>query len=156
VYEIDLERLWRSGKRILLTDLDNTLVPWQDPHAPPRLVEWLSRARQRGFEVCIISNNRGERVRSFAERVGVAAIGDAGKPRPRAFCEALRMFGRTPAEAVMIGDQLFTDVRGGKRCGLYTILVAPISPLEWWGTKLVRRVERWVWRRVQKEMGWKR
>ncbi len=28
----------------------------------------------------------------------------------------------------MVGDQLFTDVLGAKRLGLYTILVRPVAP----------------------------
>ncbi len=53
----------------------------------------------------------------------------------------MQQFGARPEETAMIGDQLLTDIRGGNRCGLYTILVMPINPREWWGTKLNRGIE---------------
>jgi len=42
----------------------------------------------------------------------------------------------------VVGDQLFTDVLGGNRTGMYTILVTPISKHEFFGTKIIRRLER--------------
>jgi predicted HAD superfamily phosphohydrolase YqeG len=45
---------------------------------------------------------------------------------------------------VVIGDQVFTDVLGGRRAGLYTILVRPRSPREFVGTRLLRALERKV------------
>ncbi|MDQ0190507.1 YqeG family HAD IIIA-type phosphatase [Alicyclobacillus cycloheptanicus] len=150
VYDIDLDKLRDMGKRVILTDLDNTLVPWNHKDAPASLQSWIRLAQERGFRLCIISNNRGARVAAFAKRVGIPAVGAARKPKPRAFLQALEELGAKPEEAVMVGDQLFTDVRGGNRCGLYTILVLPIDPVEWWGTRLVRQAERvalWALRR---------
>lgn len=150
VFDIDLERLWEQGKRLLLTDLDNTLVPWNHETSPAPLLAWLERARVRGFLVCIVSNNRSQRVQTFATRTGIAAIGKARKPRPDAFRQALQQFDVRPEQAVMVGDQLFTDVRGGNRMGLHTILVLPIDPLEWWGTRLMRQIERVTLHRLRR------
>ena len=47
-------------------------------------------------------------------------------------------------EVAVIGDQIFTDVLGGNRMGLYTILVTPISDKEFIWTRLMRRLERLV------------
>lgn len=142
IYDIDLDRLRSGGRRLLLCDLDNTLVPWNHPNPPDALGDWLRAARARGFEVCIVSNNRGPRVQAFSARSGIPAVAHAGKPRRRGFLEAMRRFQASPEETVMVGDQLFTDVWGARRIGLYAILVVPMNPHEWWGTRLVRRVER--------------
>ncbi|MFD1677756.1 YqeG family HAD IIIA-type phosphatase [Alicyclobacillus fodiniaquatilis] len=142
IYDIDLERLWRDGKRLILTDLDNTLVPWNHPHVPEALKTWLEAAHARGFHVCILSNNSSSRVDDFAKISGLPAIGAARKPKATGFRKALKRFSMQPEQAIMIGDQLFTDIRGGNRMGLYTILVLPIDPTEWWGTRIVRNFER--------------
>lgn len=142
VYHIDLDKLWESGKRLLLSDLDNTLVAWNNMDVPDTLANWFEGVRTRGFEVCLISNNKGDRVEKFASSCGVTAIAAARKPRTQAFRQAMQRFQRTPVETVMVGDQLFTDIKGGKAAGLYTVLVLPIDPREWWGTTVVRRVER--------------
>lgn len=46
-----------------------------------------------------------------------------GKPEPTLFVEALRKLGSLPADAVMIGDNLNIDVRGGHSAGMATLLV---------------------------------
>lgn len=150
VYDIDLDKLRKQGKRAILTDLDNTLVPWNDKDAPQTLHDWIATASTAGFQLCILSNNRGPRVLDFAERVGVRAIGAARKPKRQAFEQALQLLGVSADETLMVGDQLFTDIRGGNRCGLYTILVLPISPVEWWGTRAVRRMERFALRALRR------
>ncbi|MBN1287178.1 MAG: HAD family hydrolase [Anaerolineae bacterium] len=46
-----------------------------------------------------------------------------GKPLPLMFELALKHLGVSAGEAVMIGDRLETDILGGKRAGMYTVLV---------------------------------
>lgn len=151
VYDLSLDELWRQGRRLLLFDLDNTLVPWNHPEVSEEMMNWLDLARERGFSVCILSNNRGPRVREFADRIGTDYIAEARKPKEVAFLQAMERFHCTPEMTVMIGDQLFTDVRGGNRVGARTVLVLPISNKEWWGTRWNRRAERvilyWLRRR---------
>lgn len=142
IYDIDLERLWAAGKRLILTDLDNTLVPWNHPHVSEPLRTWLEGAHARGFQVCIVSNNKSGRVVEFSRVSGIPAIGAAKKPGRAGFQQALARFERTPEETVMIGDQLFTDINGGNQLGLHTILVLPLHANEWWGTRVVRQFER--------------
>lgn len=48
-----------------------------------------------------------------------------GKPRPHLFQAALGRVGVPPGEAAMIGDSLFSDVRGAQAVGLRTIWLAP-------------------------------
>jgi predicted HAD superfamily phosphohydrolase YqeG len=49
----------------------------------------------------------------------------------------------TADQTVVIGDQMLTDVLGGNRMGLHTILVLPISLLdEGFFTKINRRIEK--------------
>ncbi|MCL6627498.1 YqeG family HAD IIIA-type phosphatase [Alicyclobacillus shizuokensis] len=142
VYAIDLDKLRDGGRRLLLSDLDNTLVPWNDEVVPAALAAWYRRVVEAGMDLCIVSNNRGPRVSEFARQLGARAIPAAKKPRPQAFLAAMASFDVAPEQTVMVGDQLFTDIRGARRLGIYTILVLPVSHREWWGTRLTRLAER--------------
>ena len=51
----------------------------------------------------------------------------------------------------MIGDQIFTDVLGGNRAGLYTILVTPLARKEFFGTKISRAMEKMVLKRLKQK-----
>lgn len=144
IFEIDLSRLKQMGKRAIMLDLDNTLVRWNDPDPTPGLLTWLDAVKAKGFQTCIVSNNSGPRVREFAAKVGIPFISKATKPRRKGFREAMELLGVTPELSVVVGDQIFTDVLGGNRSGAYTILVVPIDPREFFGTRLVRLVERRV------------
>ena len=149
IHELDLAALYARGIRGLITDLDNTLVSWDDPLPNPELVDWLKKVREMGFSVFIVSNNSPDRVRKFAKAFGVPAISKAVKPRRRAFRMACEAMGVTLAEAAVIGDQIFTDVLGGNRLGVCTILVVPVSNKEFIGTKLMRKLEGVVLRKLE-------
>lgn len=143
VYDIDLDQLEAHGIRGIITDLDNTLVRWDEPDATPKLIQWLDDVRDtRGIHVCIVSNNNSHRVEKFAKPLNVPFIATARKPKRSPFRRALEVLGTKPEETVVIGDQLFTDVLGGNRMGLYTILVVPIGEKEYIGTKVLRMMER--------------
>lgn len=143
---IDFEYLKEQGIRAICSDLDNTLVAWETDQASPQLLAWLQQAKAAGFELYLISNAVPKRFAHFAKLLGVKGIGKAGKPRRRSFLRALREL-KLPAEQVaLVGDQIFTDVLGGNRVGLFTILVVPLSQKEFIGTRFMRQLERIVMR----------
>ncbi|MCD1258439.1 YqeG family HAD IIIA-type phosphatase [Paenibacillus athensensis] len=143
IYDIQIDQLWSFGVRGIITDLDNTLVGARDPHATPELIEWLAQVRKLGFKVVIVSNNRRGRVSAFAEPLGIPFIYGAKKPTNVAFHKAMRLLGTNARQTAVIGDQMLTDVLGGNRMGLYTILVQPISVRdEGFFTKVNRRIEK--------------
>jgi len=151
IFKIDLDRLKQRGIRAIMLDLDNTLVEWNRPEPPDGLVNWLEAVRARGFAVCIVSNNSGSRVGLFARKIGIPFISKAAKPRRKGFREAMALLGVTPAETAVVGDQIFTDVLGGNRAGAHTILVVPLNPREFVGTRLVRTVERIILRYLDRQ-----
>lgn len=137
--DIDLSDLRRKGICALLLDLDNTLVPRDEDRYPEEVVRWLEGARGRGFKLCIVSNNTSARVLALASALSIPAVPRAIKPFKRPFLQAMGLLGVGPAETAVIGDQLFTDVLGGNRLGLYTILVVPLQGRDFWATSLVTR-----------------
>ncbi|MEC0230541.1 YqeG family HAD IIIA-type phosphatase [Paenibacillus alba] len=151
IYDIDANHLWGFGVRGIITDLDNTLVGARDPHATPELIEWLKQLQKMGFKVVIVSNNNHGRVSAFAEPLGIPFIHRAKKPTNGSFHKAMRLLGTNTRQTAVIGDQMLTDVLGGNRMGLYTILVQPISIQdEGFFTKINRRIEKWALSRMKK------
>lgn len=153
VHDIDLDRLAARGIRGIIVDVDNTLVAWGGKEPPREIVDWFDRVRTRGFSVCLLSNAGERRVTAFATALGVPAVPGAAKPRRRGFLAALRLLGTEPVATAVIGDQIFTDVWGGNRLGLFTILVTPVSRREFIGTRFVRLLERVVARRKPVDPG---
>ncbi len=144
VFEIDPDHLQSLGIKGIITDMDNTLVPWSDRTVYPRLSKWFADLKKRGFKLFIVSNNSKDRGGYLARELEIPAIWYAVKPRRGAFRKALEHMGLSPQEVAVVGDQIFTDVLGGNRLGLYTILVTPISEKEFIWTKLMRRLERLI------------
>jgi HAD superfamily phosphatase (TIGR01668 family) len=140
---IDPVKLSANGFRAALLDVDNTLVGWQRADLRSAVAEWVGSLKEAGLKVCIVSNTRSDgRLEQLAERLGVPFVRRPWKPRRRGFLQAMSLLGVNPGETVMIGDQMFTDVLGGNRAGLTTIMVRPLARREFAGTKISRAVER--------------
>lgn len=128
VTEVSLTELWQSGIRVIFVDLDNTLTAWGSREVSEPVKRWVEEAKARGFQVVIVSNAgfRG-RVTQVANALGVIGIAAAGKPRRFVFRRYLEWKGLTVRQAVMIGDQIFTDILAAKRAGMKAILVEPLT-----------------------------
>ncbi|WP_027091204.1 YqeG family HAD IIIA-type phosphatase [Cohnella thermotolerans] len=155
VFDIDLNALRARGVRGIITDLDNTLVSVKTPVATPELKAWLEKVKHEDFQVVILSNNSETRVSRFAVPLGIPFIPAARKPLGGAFRRALGLLKLEAPEVVVVGDQLLTDMLGGRRMGLHTILVTPIAPgEEGLGTQINRRIEKIALSRLRKQGLW--
>ena len=149
ISEIDLEKLYHAGKRLILTDLDNTLVRSDAPLPTSEVLDWLMKAKDIGFVVKIASNNSDERVRIFSENLDIESYGLVFKPLKYKVKRFMK--GYTKDQVVFIGDQLLTDIAVSRRCGLYTILVKPVNlSADEDITKVNRKVERWIVKGLKK------
>lgn len=146
--DVDLDRLKQNGYRGIILDLDNTLLPWAGDEIDQAVIGWVRRAKAAGFELCLTSNALRSRVDRARQALGIPAIAGAIKPRKKPFRQAMKVLGTEPTETVVIGDQLFTDILGGNRMQLYTILIDPMASEEMAATKLIRRIERRIIRRL--------
>ncbi len=127
LHDVPHEELEAEGIRGLIVDLDNTLLGFRETELAQEHLEWVARAHDRGFRIVMLSNNYRARVSAIAAQLNVACIPNALKPLPFGFLRAVRGLGLRRREIAVVGDQLFTDVLGGKLCGLYTILTEPIE-----------------------------
>lgn len=143
-YDIDFEALYKSGKRGILFDIDNTLVE-HDADSDERSENLFAMLHQIGFKTCLISNNDEERVKRFNKNIGTDYVYKAGKPSGRGYMKGVKMMGIRPEEAVFIGDQLFTDIYGANRAGIDCICVKPIAKHEEIQIVLKRKLEKIVY-----------
>ena len=128
-YTIDFQKLYQEGYRGILFDVDNTLVPHGAP-ATEESVELFRRLHEMGFSTCLISNNKEPRVMPFADAMETPYVYKAGKPKRSGYQKGMEIMETGTQNTLFIGDQLFTDVWGANRAGLYSILVKPIDPKE--------------------------
>ena len=149
--DVPLEELAAAGLRAFIFDLDNTITEWNSQELRTEVEEWFKLLREQGFKACILSNNGARRILKISQRLGIPFIHRARKPMRASFLQAVALMGVTPSETAVIGDQIFTDVLGGNRAGLYTILVKPLDRREFYGTKISRAMEFFVLRSYRRK-----
>lgn len=142
VASIGVDGLVEAGVRCVLIDRDNTVVPRDTKQAPKSALAWLDSLRAAGIKVCMVSNNFHSReVEESAKELGCEVVHHAMKPAPFAVRRALKLMGATAEEAVLVGDQVFTDVMAGNLAGVRPILVDPQSTTDLWYTHIFRVFE---------------
>ena len=130
-------------KTALLTDLDNTLVARLIDEPTPELKIWIQELLEGGIKVLLLSNNKKqERVRYFGEKLGIPYLHDVSKPSTKGFTQAFTRLSCSAQDCIMLGDQLSTDILGGNRAGVTTILTSVQSGGDLLQTRLLRWLER--------------
>lgn len=128
-YVIPYEHYQARGYKGIIFDIDNTLV-FHDAPADKQALELFKRLKEMGMKTCLLSNNKEPRVRAFAEKMDSPYIYKAGKPGVKGYERAMELMDTNKGNTLFVGDQLFTDVYGANRAGLYSILVKPMNPKE--------------------------
>ena len=113
--------------KAVVFDIDNTLVAHTEPEPPENVILYFDFLKSIGIKYAIVSNNTVERVESFCKNLGVPYYGKALKPRKKYLQKVLGEMNVTADESALIGDQLFTDILGGNRMGMYTVLVTAVG-----------------------------
>lgn len=144
--------LAEQGVRVLLSDIDNTLAPYEQSEPDEALRAWLSDLGAAGITIAFVSNNHAERVELFNRTLGCRAYPDAHKPLKGTLRRAMRELGSTPDTTAILGDQLLTDVLAGKRLGLRAYTVPPIRDKRDPFTRFKRLLERPVFRAYRKKI----
>ena len=139
-YVINYEKLFADGIRGIIYDIDNTLVEHGFP-ADERSIELIDRLKAIGYKIVFLSNNKEPRVKMFNDAVGAKYIYKANKPAKGGYLRAMEMMGTDTASTIFIGDQIFTDIWGAKKCGIRNILVKPIDRHEEIQIVIKRRLE---------------
>lgn len=128
ITDLDAQWLKEQGIAALLLDVDNTLTSHDSQEVSPAIIGWLSEMQKAGVKLTVVSNGKYERVKPFAEKLGLSFISLAAKPLPFGFFRAVKALGFSKKQCAVVGDQLFTDLLGGKLAGIRVILLHPIEP----------------------------
>lgn len=140
--EISLDDLKAENLSLILLDVDHTLVKWKQEEFSPEVLAWVAKAKEMGFQLCILSNTRHpERLARLAAVLDIETFRGRFKPSTHMYEMALEKYGKKPEEAVMIGDQIMTDILGANRSGIDAIWVQKMEGPEFVGTKFNRVVE---------------
>ena len=153
---LDLERLKRHGIRVLVCDIDNTLAAHDEPLPDAQAIAFVLRVRDAGIQVVFISNNKRERVERFAGAVDAKCYPFARKPLKQTYRKMLRDLHYAPHQVAVLGDQLLTDILGGNRMHMTTILTTPLVQRDITWTRLNRLVEQQLYRLLEKKKKLKR
>lgn len=142
VKEITLEILKENKIQGLILDVDNTLIDY-DKNLIEGAKQWCDNLKQKGIKICILSNtNKVKKVETVAKILDLEYIYFAHKPNKKGFYKAQKLLGLKPNEIATVGDQVFTDVLGGNRVGMFTILTKPIDKRDITLTKIKRPFEK--------------
>lgn len=147
ISDIPIDKLKAAGIRGLILDIDNTLTTHDNPQPSQGVRQWLDQAEEAGMKLIILSNNKPHRVKPFAEILKLPFAANGKKPLKEGYVRCARLMGCHPKETAIIGDQVFTDILGGKFFGCTTILVEPIQPEPMLFFKVKRKLEKLVLRK---------
>ncbi|RKX66784.1 MAG: YqeG family HAD IIIA-type phosphatase [Tenericutes bacterium] len=127
ILDIDLDQLKDQGIKLIICDLDNTLVPHFTKFPTKYAKKFVDSALEKDFDFVLLSNNTSRRVGFFAEKLGLTDfISGAKKPFPFSIKKEIKRHNLTPAQTVIIGDMLVTDTLAANFIGAESILVQPL------------------------------
>jgi hypothetical protein len=151
-FDINFAQLYKSGYRLILTDLDNTLISYDDHTPTKEITNKFAELKALGFELKLISNNVTERIETFIKGTDLEGVANARKPLLIGMKRAFKASAVTDkSEVIIVGDQLMTDVWAANRFNAYSILVNPIKKkTERWYTRFNRRIESKMLLKIQK------
>lgn len=153
IKEITIEILNQNNIKGLILDIDNTLIDF-DKNILEGTEEWCKNLKANGIKMCILSNtNKVHKVKKVAEILDLQYLYFAHKPNKKGFKRAQQILKLNPENIAVVGDQIFTDVLGGNRSKMYTILTKPIDTRDIWLTRLKRPFEKIVMKKYLKKEG---
>lgn len=148
IQDINYKKLKKLDIKCLIFDLDNTIA-LIDQHVITAETKKLLTGLKKDFQVVIISNNITSRVKSYANYLQCDFVANAIKPLSKGYRKIKNKYGFKQEEMCMIGDQIVTDIYGGNRYGMFTILVDPLSKKDLKITSLNRFIERKILKKYE-------
>lgn len=152
VREIKIDFLRKNKIKALILDVDNTLIDY-DKNLDEETIRWAEKLKEKGIKLYILSNsNKKDKVKTVAEKLNVEYDYFAKKPFKSGFKKVQGKIKEKPESIGVVGDQIFTDVIGGNRCKMFTILVEPIAEKDIWITRIKRPIENAIKNKYKKMM----
>lgn len=142
VEDITIEQLLKNKIKALILDVDNTLIDI-NKNLSEDIVFWTKQMKGQGIKLYILSNtNDKKKVETIAQKLDIPYKHFALKPLKKGFKFIQKELKINPGNIGVVGDQIFTDVLGGNRNKMFTILVDPINDKkDYWYTAWKRPIE---------------
>lgn len=156
IYDIDYNKLYENGKKIIIFDVDNTIARYVEKDPSNNALDLISKLKEIGYLIIILSNNNGERIKRITSQLNVLGFYSAQKPFRKGYKKILEFLKNEKicddfSTCFTIGDQIMTDVLGSNRMKVDAILVKPLCLKdEKWYTKLNRIRERKIIKKIKK------
>ena len=150
VEQITIEFLQKNKIKALILDVDNTLIDY-NKNLSQSIIDWAKKLKKQGIKLYILSNtNQKEKVEKVAKTLEIPFRNLAKKPLKAGFLKIQKELKEKPENIGVVGDQIFTDILGGNRCNMFTILVEPIDPKDFWYTAWKRPIENKIKKEIKK------
>ncbi len=151
VEEITIEFLKTNKIKALVLDVDNTLIDY-NKNISEHIPEWVKQMKENGFKLYILSNtNKKQKIEKVANTLQIPYQCFAKKPFKTGFLKVQKELQEDESSIAVVGDQIFTDIIGGNKCKMYTILVDPVSKKDYWYTAWKRPIENIIKSRYKKK-----
>ena len=151
VQKITIDFLNKNNIKALILDVDNTLIDYYK-NLSEDVVKWARSLQDKGIKMFILSNtNKKEKVETVAKKLEIPYINFAKKPSKKGFLQVKEKLNLDCENIGVVGDQIFTDVIGGNRCQMYTILVDPVTEKDYWYTAWKRPLENFFKQKLKQE-----
>ena len=141
VHEITIQFLMENKIKALILDVDNTLIDYYK-NLSEETIKWAHELQGQGIKMYILSNtNKKQKVEKVATKLELPYKMFAKKPSTKGFKQIQKELNLNSENIGVVGDQIFTDVIGGNRSNMFTILVDPVTPKDYWYTAWKRPIE---------------
>lgn len=151
VDKITINFLKENEINALILDVDNTLIDYYK-NISEEVKKWANDLKEKGIKLYILSNtNHKEKVEKVANKLEIPYEMFAKKPFKSGFLRVKKELKEDNRNIGVVGDQIFTDIIGGNRCKMYTILVDPVTPKDYWYTAWKRPIENIIKNRYKKK-----
>ena len=150
VKDITVELLNENNIRGLMLDVDNTLIDINRKMLDG-LEEWIELMKKNDIKLCILSNtNKRDKVKEVADKLNLPYIHFGLKPLKKGFKKAKAILNLEYTNIAIVGDQIFTDVLGGNRLKMKTILVKPLAEEDIFITLIKRPIEEYIIKKYER------
>lgn len=125
--DVTVEFLKEHNISALLSDVDNTLSPYEHDVPNEEVRRWINELQENGIKIALVSNNNYERLNKYNAEMQLVAFADAGKPSRKCYYKAAEALGVDINKCAVLGDQLLTDCWSARRVKIPCIIVPPIN-----------------------------
>ena len=148
--DLSPELLISNNIELVLIDVDDTLVERKYNHIGQQSLNWIDTIKKNNIKLFLVSNNFCKRIKNFSKEAGLPFLCMSCKPLPIGFFYALVKTHTKRKNAIIVGDQIFTDILGANLIGIKSILVEPKSESKKIFMKFKRLLESQIKSKLQK------